>query len=176
MPPAALGGIAGSRIGYRAHRNPITELRCEGSAPDSTAKTPAAAPSMTLPPREKAPGRLNVPLVSSAIPVVPGPPTQLESAPKFAGQFVQATERSPQSATHSSTLPIMSNAPQRDLQLEREPVSTRAPVVAHVVAWSSAAPGSGVPAAAPCHSSFVISRFPDRRHAWFAWNQLMHRD
>jgi hypothetical protein len=66
--------------------------------------------------------------------VAPGPPTQLRSLPKVAGQLVQLTELSPQSATHSSTLPIMSNAPHTDLQLDREPVSAGpTPVVTHVV-------------------------------------------
>jgi hypothetical protein len=89
------------------------------------------------------------------------------------GQFVQAIERSAQSPTHSFTLPTMSNAPQTDLQLAREPVSAGpAELVTHVVAPSSGR--SGVPAAAPCHSRLVSSRFPDSRHAWFAWNQVMH--
>ena len=34
-------------------------------------------------------------------------------------------------------------------------------------------PGSGVPAAASCHSRPVSNRFPDRRHACAAWNQVM---
>jgi len=103
--------------------------------------------------------------------------TQLKSLPRLAGQFVQLTELSAQSATHSFTLPIMSNAPHTDLQLDREPVfAGSAPGVTHVVEPSSAAPGSVVPAAAPCHSRLVSSRFPDSRHAWFAWNHVMHRD
>jgi hypothetical protein len=37
-------------------------------------------------------------------------------------QSVEFTARSLQSATHSSTFPIMSNAPQFDLHAERDPV------------------------------------------------------
>src|SRR5262249_27540530 len=74
-------------------------------------------------------------------------------------------------------LPIMSNAPHTDLQLDREPVlAMTLLMVAHVVEPSSATPGSGVPAAAPCHSRLVRSRFPESKHAWFAWNHVMHRD
>src|SRR5262249_58946111 len=93
-------------------------------------------------------------------------------------QFVQlpASAKSAQSATNSMAFPTMSNTPQLDLQLLRDPVLTGpGEFVAHVVAPSSAAPGSGVPAAAPCHSTFVSSRFPQSRHAWFAWNHVMHR-
>src|SRR5215471_13339338 len=144
-------------------------LRCDGSGPALTAKTPAPVPSKKPPPRTKAPGKLNVPLCSPGFPVVPGPPTQLKSLPRLAGQFVQLTERSAQSPTHSSTLPIMSNAPHTDLQLDREPVlAMTLLMVAHVVEPSSATPGSGVPAAAPCHSRLVRSRFPESKHAWFA--------
>src|SRR5262249_28419271 len=92
-------------------------------------------------------------------------------------QFVQlpASAKSAQSATNSMAFPTMSTTPQLDLQWLRDPVLTGpGEFVAHVVAPSSAAPGSGVPAAAPCHSTFVSSRFPERRQAWFAANQLMH--
>ncbi len=97
-----------------------------------------------------------MPLSSPGLPVVPGPPTQLKSPSKVAGQFVQLTERSPQSETHSFTFPIMSNTPQADLQLSREPVSAGpAEFVTQVVEASSATPGSGVAAAALCHSRLV---------------------
>src|SRR5689334_4070810 len=116
----------------------MASLRCDGSPPDSTAKIPAPTTSIKLPPREKAPGRLSVPPSSPGFPVVPGPPTQLESLPRLAGQLVQLIARSLQSATHSSMLPLMSNAPHTDLQLDREPVSAGLiPVVTHVVAPSS---------------------------------------
>src|SRR5262249_32612490 len=122
-------------------------LRCDGSGPALTAKTPAPVPSKKAPPRTKAPGRLSVPLCP---PGSPGPPTQLKSLPRLAGQFVQLTAVSAQSATHSFTLPTMSNAPHTDWQLDREPVfAGSAPVVTHVVVRSSATPASGVPAAAP---------------------------
>src|SRR5262245_35773463 len=77
--------------------------------------------------------------------------------------------RSAQSATHSSTFPTMSNTPQLDLQLLREPVFT----AKSERTAQSVVPPSGVLAAAPCHSWFVRSRFPESRHAWFAWNQVM---
>src|SRR5262249_7724693 len=79
-----------------------------------TAKTPASVWSEKLPPRTNAPGKLSVPLCPPGFPVVPGPPPQLRSLPKVAGQLVQLTELSPQPATHSWTLPIMSNAPHTD--------------------------------------------------------------
>ena len=80
-------------------------LRCDGSGPALTAKTPAPVPSKKPPPRTNAPGRLNAPLCSPGFPVVPGPPTQLKSLPRLAGQFVQLTELSAQSATHTRALP-----------------------------------------------------------------------
>src|SRR5262249_59630244 len=92
--------------------------RCDGSGPAVTANTPAPVPSKKSPPRTNAPGRLNVPLCP---PGSPGPPTQLRSLPRLAGQLVQLAEVSPQSATHSFTFPIMSNAPHTDWQLDREP-------------------------------------------------------
>src|SRR5262249_55970113 len=51
----------------------------------------------------------------------------------------------------------MSNTPQLDLQLDREPVFTVPPgeILQSVVPLS--VPGSGVPAAARCHSWFVAS-------------------
>src|SRR5262249_8035853 len=89
-----------------------------------------------------------------------------------------ALPNSVQSATHSLTLPIMSWTPQADLQLAREPVSSGpaagAEPVTQVGAWSSAAPGSGVPAAASCHSRFVISRLLASRQACPAWNHVVH--
>src|SRR5262249_50521636 len=82
--------------------------------------------------------------------------------------------RSAQSATHSSTLPTMSNTPHADLQLDREPVGDGANVLPTLQSVEPlSVPGSGVLAAAPCHSRFVSSRFPEPRHAWFAWNHVM---
>src|SRR5438094_112869 len=83
--------------------------------------------------------------------------------------------RSAQSATHSSTFPTMSNTPQLDLQFDREPVFTGLPaaeMLQSVVPLS--VPGSGVPAAASCHSRFVASRFTASRHACAARYQSMH--
>src|SRR5262245_7653842 len=141
-----------------------------GSKTERTAKTPALGPSNQEPPRTNAPGRLPKPFALDE----PSPPKQLRSLPARGTpttgvcvvQFAQLFARSLQSATHSSTFPTMSNAPQLDLQLERDPVST-GPIefVAHVVVPSSALPGSGVPAAARCHSSFRTRRFPDAAHA-----------
>ena len=68
----------------------------------------------------------------------------------------------------------MSNTPQADLQLLREPVFTGPGESTAQSVVRLSVPGSGVPAAAPCHSRFVSSRLPESRHAWFAWNQLMH--
>jgi hypothetical protein len=68
----------------------------------------------------------------------------------------------------------MSKAPQLDLQLDREPVFTASPVDETLQSdVPLSVPGSGVPCAAACHSSFRASRFPESRHAWFAWNQVM---
>src|SRR5262249_21434687 len=159
----------------RAQRNPkMTPEKgpSDGSKSERTAKTPASAPSRKLPPRNNAPGIwLKAPL--------PLPPKQLKSPPPIPVWVVQSVHptlsRSAQSATHSCTFPTMSKTPQLDLQLDREPVFT-APLATEmsqsVVPLS--VPGSGVPAAAPCHSRFVSSRFPESRHAWFAWNQVMH--
>ena len=86
-----------------------------------------------------------------------------------------AVDSGTQSATHSSTFPIMSKIPQLDLQLAREPVLAGfAEFVTQVVLPSSALPGSGVPCAAACHSWFVKSRFPESRHACSAWNQVVN--
>jgi hypothetical protein len=69
----------------------------------------------------------------------------------------------------------MSKVPQLDLQLDRDPVfAGLAEFVAHVLMPSSAFPGSGVPAAARCHSSFRTSRLPDSAHACAAWNHVIH--
>ena len=108
----------------------------------TTANTPAFAVTATpkKPPRRNAPGKLLKPN--------PGPPTQLVSLPKAAGQDPQLFARSPQSATHSETFPTMSKAPQADLQLDRDPVFVAFNVlpVLHSVLPSSGL--SGVPAAA----------------------------
>src|SRR5262249_31542632 len=69
----------------------------------------------------------------------------------------------------------MSKTPQLDRHSAREPVATRSLLfVLQVVEPSSASPGSGVPAAASCHSSLRSSRLPDRRHAWDARNHDVH--
>jgi hypothetical protein len=62
---------------------------------------------------------------------------------------------------------------QLDAQPARDPVATGpGELVLQVVAWSSAAPGSGVPAAARVHSSFVSSRLPASAHACAARCQV----
>src|SRR5919204_5846520 len=91
----------------------------KGRSTAFTAKPPAAVPRLQGPPRSNAPGRYGL----------PGPPTQLWSPPKPEGQLVQLFAKSPQSATHSHSFPTMSNAPQLDLQLLREPVFTGWPAV-----------------------------------------------
>src|SRR6185295_16531909 len=60
-----------------------------------------------------------------------------------------------------------------DVHLARDPDSTgllRPPTLQSVS--PSSVPGSGVPAAARCHSWFVSKRFPERAHACSAWNQV----
>src|SRR5436309_7814998 len=145
--------------------------------PTATAKTPACVPSSKSPPRINAPGMLEVLLVSLPLPVVPGPPKQLRSPPAipvWLVQSVQLTAPSAQSATHSSTLPTMSKTPQLDLQFDREPVFTASPTSEMLQSEvPSSVPGSGVPAAAPCHSRLVSSRLADSRQAWTACGQLM---
>src|SRR5213596_1268649 len=144
--------------------------------PTATAKTPACVPSSKSPPRINAPGMLLKLPVSPALPVVPGPPKQLKSPPAipvWLVQSVQLTDLSAQSATHSVTFPTMSNTPQLDLQFDREPVFTASPAAEMLQSdVPLSVPGSGVPAAAPCHSWLVSSRFPESRHAWFAWNHV----
>ena len=54
----------------------------------------------------------------------------------------------------------MSNTPQLDLQVAREPVFTTPEEMAQSVVPLSV-PGSGVPAAAPCHSTFVSRCLPE---------------
>src|SRR5262245_10463749 len=137
---------------------------------ERTEKTPALAPSTQGPPRVNAAGRLPKPPPIGE----PLPPKQLTSLPARGApttgacvvQFVQLSARSLHSATHSDTFPTMSNVPQLDLQLDRDPVFTGpAEFVVHVVVPSSAFPGSGVPAAARCHSSFRTRCLPDAAHA-----------
>ena len=68
----------------------------------------------------------------------------------------------------------MSNTPQLDLQFARDPVFTgwsAVEMLQSVVPLS--VPGSGVPAAARCHSSLRTSRFPETAHACTAWNQVV---
>src|SRR5881628_2803297 len=95
------------------------------------------------------------------------------------GQVVQGLPSrfgmSAQSATHSLTFPTMSKTPQLDLHFEREPVFTGLPAVEILQSvLPSSVPGSGVPAAARCHSSLRASRLPETAHACTAWNQVMH--
>src|SRR5262249_56205522 len=112
-----------------------------------------------LQPRGRRAGR-----AAAVAPGPPGPPKQLSATPGMPADVVQSVQLlawSVQSATHSSTFPIMSNAPHADLQLERDPVSDGVPVwlkLQSVVPLS--VPLSGVLAAAPCHSRFVRSRLP----------------
>src|SRR5881397_1364941 len=93
----------------------------DGLRAASTAKTPAPVPSFQAPPRNNAPGMLRTGLP----PLSPGPPKQLKSPPAIPVWLVQSVQfcaASAQSATHSSTFPTMSNTPQLDLQLLRDPV------------------------------------------------------
>jgi DNA-binding winged helix-turn-helix (wHTH) protein len=132
----------------------------------STANTPALAPSAKSPPRNNAPGR-------DETPAPPGPPKQLESPPGMPADVVQSVQlfaRSAQSSTHSFTFPTMSNTPQLDLQVAREPVFTASktfPVLQSDVPLS--VPGSGVPAAARCHSPFLPDSTGRCSHA--RWNR-----
>jgi DNA-binding winged helix-turn-helix (wHTH) protein len=132
----------------------------------STAHTPALAPSAKSPPRNNAPGR-------DETPAPPGPPKQLESPPGMPADVVQSVQlfaRSAQSSTHSFTFPTMSNTPQLDLQVAREPVFTASktfPVLQSDVPLS--VPGSGVPAAARCHSPFLPDSTGRCSHA--RWNR-----
>src|SRR6058998_3373855 len=85
--------------------------------------------------------------------------------------MISACRRPPITTT---TLPTMSKTPQLDLQFDREPVFTASPTSEMLQSEVPlSVPGSGVPAAAPCHSRLVSSRFRESRHAWFAWNHEM---
>src|SRR5215468_641646 len=149
----------------------MKDSKSDGTRPALTAKTPANEPK--LPPRINAAGS-----EEAVAPVPPGPPKQLKSPPGMPADVVQSVQLlawSAQSATHSSTFPTMSNAPHAEVQFERDPVSEGAPVfptLQSVVPLSVR--GSGVLAAAPCHSRLVTRCLPESRHAWFAWNQVMH--
>src|SRR5881396_3534923 len=104
-----------------------------------------------------------------------GTPMQLRSPPCALSQLVQPTPGLIHSATHSQTFPAMSYAPHREMRLLRAPVSAaKSELVAHVAVRSSFTPGSGVPAAAACHSSFLSRRLPESRQACSAWNQVTH--
>src|SRR4051794_9439107 len=87
----------------------------------------------------------------------------------------QSVEAGTQSATHSQRVPTMSLAPQAERPLARAPVATGRDK--EFVVLQSCAPallsGSGVPAAACCHSAFVGSRLPELASACLAWNQVM---
>ena len=67
----------------------------------------------------------------------------------------------------------MSLAPQAETQFDRDPVAT---VAMEAVLQSCApglAPGSGVPAAACCHSALVGRRLPELASACSAWNHVI---
>src|SRR5262245_24071150 len=116
----------------------------DGLLSPSMAKTPAFAPSLWNPPRNRMAGRLLNP--------DPGPATQLRSPPNVADQFAQPFARSPQSPTSSNTFPTMSNAPQLDTH------PALAPVLAGPATLTTHGAPSGVPVAACCHSWLVASR------------------
>src|SRR5262245_43077894 len=124
-----------------------------------------ATNSLSPTPALKSPPRRNIPGRDEA----PDPPKQLLSPPGRASELVQSvqleSETSPQSATISSTFPTLSKTPHADLQFDRDPVLTGCGELPAQSVVPLSVPGSGVPAAAPCHSRFVSSRFPDRRHA-----------
>ena len=135
----------------------------DGRPPPKTAKTPAAERPSHNPPRTSAPGPS----------VVLAPDRHMKSSLKLPHPG-HPVDRGTQSATRSSTLPTMSETPQLDWQFVRSPVLD-GPL--ELVLQSSAPgvlPGSGVPAAARCHSWFVKSRFPESAHASSAWNQVVH--
>src|SRR6516225_3550776 len=156
-PPEESQGIKqpeGQRLGttQRAQRNPMPGTWNDGGSPAATAKTPACEPSSQEPPRNNAPGPFVDPPPAKQTKSLPGRPSAAESVQPV-------VLRSAQSATHSSTLPIMSNTPQLDLQFIRLPVFDGPPLVLQSLG-PGVSPGSGVPAAASCHSRFVVSRFP----------------
>jgi hypothetical protein len=62
----------------------------------------------------------------------------------------------------------MSNTPHADLQFDRDPVSDGANVLTLQSVVPLSVPGSGVLAAARCHSSLRTSRLPESVHASFA--------
>ena len=132
------------------------------------------------PPRSSAPGILAVSPVPPQKPLpLPLPPKQLKSWVDVKPWVVQSVQwtlaKSVQSATHSAVLPTMSKTPQLDLQFDRDPVFTRSPAALMLQSvLPLSVPGSGVPAAASCHSWLVSSRLPDSAHACAAWNQVTH--
>src|SRR5262245_44078829 len=121
-----------------------------------TESGPLSSPTKKKPPRTNAPG---------AGALVLAPARHMMSSLKLP-QFGQSVASGTQSATHSATLPTMSNAPRADTQPLREPVGVVVALLAvlHVVACSSG-PGSGVPFAPTCHSAFVGRRLPALAHA-----------
>src|SRR5262245_15398030 len=150
--------------GSRTHRKPALLPKLKGVKRPSTVNTPAPKPKS--PPRNNAPGKF----------IEPSPPMQLKSpvAPQVAQTLVA---ESPQSATHSRTLPTMSKAPVSDTQRLREPVATLAPAVMMLQSLVPlSVPESGVPSAAICHSWFVGSRLPALRQAAPAWNHVRLAD
>src|SRR5262245_30954231 len=116
------------------------------------------APWLTTnePPRTSAPGPRSVVLA----------PARHMSSSLNAPQLEHTVESGTQSATHSSTLPTMSNAPRAETHALRAPVLSSVPSdpeLQSVVPLSD--PGSGVPFAAICHSALVGSRLPELAQA-----------
>src|SRR5262249_19979021 len=71
----------------------------------------------------------------------------------------------------------MSCTPHFEAQLPAAPVTIGPGVfVLHWATPSPARPGSGVPAAAICHSAFVSRRLPESAQACWAWNQVRNTD
>src|SRR5262249_53785009 len=121
--------------------------KSDGTRSALTVKTPASEPK--LPPRISAAGS------EAAVPPSPPGPRKQRAAspwmPAHAVPAVQVLAWAAQSATHSSTFPIMSNAPHADLQLERDPVFDGVPVWLKLQSVVPLSVGvSGVLAAAPC--------------------------
>src|SRR5262249_28963361 len=97
-------------------RNLKADSEYDGPSKVLTAKTPAPTTPLQWPPRSNAPGPFGD----------PSPPKHTKSLPGRPSPVVELVQPvvfwSAQSATHSLTLPIMSNTPQLDLQFARLPV------------------------------------------------------
>src|SRR5262245_30142917 len=139
----------------------------DGSAVPTTASGPLSPSPKKAPPRKSAPGPGPLVLaparhmISSLMPPQPG----------------QCVESGTQSATHSNTLPTMSNAPRADTQLLREPERVVVALLKMLqVVVSSSITASGVPFAPTCHSALVGSRLPALAQAAVAWNHVMEAE